>query len=233
LYSSNILIGLLNFLKRSPPPPEVVTEYLAQQQQQNAVSSSPSDDQAVTTNGTTKAIPIPQNTRSTKKSFGEPILESPLEERLAVPGEVYPIQLPSFATVRGAKAMRVLAQSAGQGFVTKSLPTESVLDAQMKKRKKDRSVGGVSDGTDEKEEESKVELKEKKRKFPKHLWHAAFALVLERGRAVSRRVVVTSSPLYQPMEKIQNLGYEVRVYIRVPDLGECSRSGSDWDKFLF
>ncbi|KAG6868099.1 hypothetical protein C0993_007600 [Termitomyces sp. T159_Od127] len=54
----------------------------------------------------------------------------------------------------------------------------------------------------------------------RHLSHTALALILERGRAVSRRVVVTSSPLYQPMDTLERLGYEVRVYIRVPDLGD-------------
>ena len=33
------------------------------------------------------------------------------------------------------------------------------------------------------------------------------------------RVVVTSSPLYQPMDEMERLGYELRVYVRVPDLG--------------
>ena len=32
-------------------------------------------------------------------------------------------------------------------------------------------------------------------------------------------MVVTSSPLYQPMDGIERLGYELRVYLRVPDLG--------------
>lgn len=50
--------------------------------------------------------------------------------------------------------------------------------------------------------------------------HAALALILERGRSVSRRVLVTSSPLYQPMESAERLGYEVRVYARVPDTGD-------------
>ncbi|KAJ7653112.1 hypothetical protein DFH06DRAFT_1270126 [Mycena polygramma] len=54
----------------------------------------------------------------------------------------------------------------------------------------------------------------------KHLSHAALALVLERGRRISRRVLVTSSPLYQPMDTAERLGYEVRVYARVPDLGD-------------
>lgn len=50
--------------------------------------------------------------------------------------------------------------------------------------------------------------------------HAALALILERGRPVTRRCVVTSSPLYQPMESAERLGYEVRVYARVPDMGD-------------
>lgn len=31
--------------------------------------------------------------------------------------------------------------------------------------------------------------------------------------------MVTSSPLYQPMDAIERLGYELRVFIRVPDFG--------------
>ncbi|RPD65396.1 hypothetical protein L226DRAFT_501712 [Lentinus tigrinus ALCF2SS1-7] len=53
-----------------------------------------------------------------------------------------------------------------------------------------------------------------------HLSHAALALVLERGRPVTRRVLVTSSPLYQPMDTAEELGYEVRIYARVPDTGD-------------
>jgi hypothetical protein len=33
------------------------------------------------------------------------------------------------------------------------------------------------------------------------------------------RVAVTSSPLYQPMDELERLGYELRIYVRVPDLG--------------
>lgn len=36
---------------------------------------------------------------------------------------------------------------------------------------------------------------------------------------VPGRVVVASSPLYQPMETIERFGYDLRVYIRVPDHG--------------
>jgi hypothetical protein len=50
--------------------------------------------------------------------------------------------------------------------------------------------------------------------------HAALALILERGRSVTRRVLVASSPLYQPVEPASELGYEVHVYARVPDTGD-------------
>ena len=50
--------------------------------------------------------------------------------------------------------------------------------------------------------------------------HAALTLILERGRAVSRRVLVASSPLYQPVEPATQLGYDVKVYARVPDAGD-------------
>ena len=53
-----------------------------------------------------------------------------------------------------------------------------------------------------------------------HLSHAALTLVLERGRPITRRVLVTSSPLYQPMDAAEQLGYEVRIYARVPDMGD-------------
>ncbi|KAG6332266.1 hypothetical protein ID866_6823 [Astraeus odoratus] len=54
---------------------------------------------------------------------------------------------------------------------------------------------------------------------PKRLSHAALALLLERGRPITRRCLVTSSPLYQPMDTAEQLGYEVRIYARVPDDG--------------
>lgn len=52
------------------------------------------------------------------------------------------------------------------------------------------------------------------------LSHAALALLLERGRIVSRRVLVASSPLYQPIDAAEQLGYSVRVFARVPDTGD-------------
>ena len=54
----------------------------------------------------------------------------------------------------------------------------------------------------------------------KQLSHAALALILERGRPVTRRVLATSSPLYQPIDTAEQLGYEVHVLQRVPDAGD-------------
>jgi len=66
------------------------------------------------------------------------------------------------------------------------------------------------------------------RRHPHHListkvrWmsHAALTLILERGRPVTRRVLVASKPLYQPVQPATQLGYEVLVYARVPDNGD-------------
>ncbi|KAJ2923875.1 hypothetical protein H1R20_g13212, partial [Candolleomyces eurysporus] len=237
---SNILIGMLNFLKRYPPPQSVIDEYLSSAGSKlNLASRSTtalvdSKDIAASSQSfkATTAITIPT---STKRSPAIPIIESPLESRGEEDDE-YPITLPSFATAR-VKASRVKAKAKDRqedsvGFeLSKSLPTESVLDAQMARRRiaKTSIQGVISDGYEDQDQSqddsvvkvvSVVEKARKVKRFPKHLWHAALVLVLERGRAVSRRVVVTSSPLYQPMEKIQKLGYEVRVYIRVPDLGD-------------
>lgn len=54
----------------------------------------------------------------------------------------------------------------------------------------------------------------------RYMSHAALALILERGRPITRRVLVASSPLYQPVNTAEQLGYEVRVYARVPDTGD-------------
>ncbi|TRM58453.1 hypothetical protein BD626DRAFT_511114 [Schizophyllum amplum] len=50
----------------------------------------------------------------------------------------------------------------------------------------------------------------------RHLSHAALALILERGRPCRWRECVASSPLYQPMEPVAELGYRVTVFKRVP-----------------
>ena len=52
--------------------------------------------------------------------------------------------------------------------------------------------------------------------------HAALALIFERGRSVTRRVLVASSPLYQPVDSAAQLGYEVHVFARVPDAGDSA-----------
>ncbi|KAH9950715.1 hypothetical protein B0H21DRAFT_455656 [Amylocystis lapponica] len=57
------------------------------------------------------------------------------------------------------------------------------------------------------------------RKAGRHMSYAALALILERGRPITRRVLVASSPLYQPLDAAEQIGYEVRVYARVPDTG--------------
>ena len=55
---------------------------------------------------------------------------------------------------------------------------------------------------------------------------AALALILERGRPISRRVLATSSPLYQNMDVAEQLGYNVHVYVRVPDFSGDAGNGT-------
>ncbi|KAK0431370.1 hypothetical protein EV421DRAFT_1720628 [Armillaria borealis] len=61
----------------------------------------------------------------------------------------------------------------------------------------------------------------------RHLSHSALSLILERGRPVSRRVLVASSPLYQRLEGANQLGYEVRTLARVPDMGDGADRNAD------
>ncbi|KAL0959232.1 hypothetical protein HGRIS_014508 [Hohenbuehelia grisea] len=53
-------------------------------------------------------------------------------------------------------------------------------------------------------------------KMKRYLSHSALALLLERGRPVTKRVLAASSPLYQPIADAEALGYEARVFKRVP-----------------
>jgi len=59
------------------------------------------------------------------------------------------------------------------------------------------------------------------------LYFPALTLILERGRLINRRVLATSSPLYQNMDSAKELGYEVHVYVRVPEQPQDATSGTD------
>jgi hypothetical protein len=48
-----------------------------------------------------------------------------------------------------------------------------------------------------------------------HMSHEALALILERGRPVSRRELAASKPLYQPLDTVFKLGFEVHLFQRV------------------
>lgn len=56
--------------------------------------------------------------------------------------------------------------------------------------------------------------------------HASLALLLERGRRIGKRVIVASSPTYQPLDDMHDMGYEVSVLQRVA-IKEGSGNGSN------
>ncbi|KAF8310459.1 hypothetical protein DL93DRAFT_2169654 [Clavulina sp. PMI_390] len=57
------------------------------------------------------------------------------------------------------------------------------------------------------------------------LSHASLALLLERGRRVGKRVLVASSPLYQNLDDVVEMGYQLSVLQRVP-IQEGSGAGT-------
>ena len=240
LISSNILIGLLSHLKRTQsyrktvankarvrPLPAIISRAMAKTKASNQTDAASSAFAAVRATSS-RPLPIP-----TKGSTNDPTTE---QISISAQGS---IPLPSFATM------------------SHSLPTTSILSSHMKAK----DIEGTSDDSIAPEREANSDgyeypspnndkgaaaddsvpagsvLTTREKKYPKHLWHAALALILERGRPVtstllsisprrvliscgrSGRVVVTSSPLYQPMDAIERLGYELRVFIRVPDFG--------------
>ncbi|KJA22567.1 hypothetical protein HYPSUDRAFT_202129 [Hypholoma sublateritium FD-334 SS-4] len=227
---SNILIGLLSHLKRTQsyrktvankakvrPLPAIISRAMAKTKASNQTDAASSAFAAVRATSS-RPLPIPtkgDSTELTTEQIGVSVQNT--------------IPLPSFATM------------------AHSLPTTSVLRSHMKAK----GTEEASDNTAPPEREANSDGYEypglgnekpgtvndsllvgsmantKEKKYLKHLWHAALTLILERGRPVTRRVVVTSSPLYQPMDAIEHLGYELRVFIRVPDFGD----GQDRERY--
>ncbi|TFK32794.1 hypothetical protein BDQ12DRAFT_474965 [Crucibulum laeve] len=184
---SNILIGLLNHLRRLPPA------------KTSASSSRP-------------LPPIPTSLSTATSAFDAVNARPKRPAPVPIPNasSTHPIPLPSFAT-------------GNANSMSRSLPSGSVLSMAMGAREKDKDQDNNyinKDANSDGELAQKRQEKTREKKRTRHLWHAALALILERGRSVTRRVVVTSSPLFQPMDGIERLGYEVRVYLRVPDLGD-------------
>ncbi|KAJ3568231.1 hypothetical protein NP233_g5841 [Leucocoprinus birnbaumii] len=233
---SNILIGLLNHLKRVskklkiPPPPASSSSSSSAKNNTYHHDASPS----ISSGTALRPLPIP------KTKVGVPI-----PVRTHKPSPVIP--LPSFATstsnlsrsapstITGKSSLSTVMaarrahqssdddeddvqvfefEDEGYGYEvdrSNDLGKEGMGTPLTGKRNEKRSKGAKAGGA------SKAAAMI--RRSP-HLWHAALALVLERGRPVTRRVVVASSPLYQPMEDMERLGYDVSVLTRVPDLGD-------------
>lgn len=220
---SNILIGLLSHLKRHPPLkptrimgrplPEIPKKSTHARSLSNSKSTPASAFSAVKPSSS-RPLPVPMPTNGKKKPVPVPVPAPVLDFEGT---DTYPIPLPSFATA-----------ARKNGMESRSLPSGSILNTYMLNKAGRDEDETNSDGysTGDRDELvtaprwPKEEPGEKEKRTPRHMWHAALALILERGRPVTRRVIVASSPLYQPMDGVERLGYEVRVYIRVPDLGD-------------
>lgn len=117
------------------------------------------------------------------------------------------------------------------GHVSTRSDDEGYLD-------QDESQSEDEDGSEDEDSEDIFEHHRAQAFRAPRLSHTALTLLLERGRPVTRtillhspfynilissyclgRALVTSSPLYQPMDTMVRLGYDVRIYARVPDYG--------------
>lgn len=166
---SNILFGLLSYLKRHPPKRPLP--------------------------------PTPSSTTSSASTFkprhksASSVSSAPSSPTDAVGGS---IPLPSFATARNTKALVRINERENSNMEEHENGSNS------------KSTG--TNGTNQ--------------RHMRYLSHSALTLILERGRPVTRRVLVTSSPLYQPVDGMERLGYQVSIFLRVPDLGD----GMDRDR---
>jgi hypothetical protein len=146
----------------------------------------------------------------------------------------YPIPLPSFATLPRSLPSAPFLSSLRR---TDDAHSSEEFERQIVSNSDGCDGSGIEGGHGSGGNGGSGLTWQKEKKASKHLWHAALILILERGRPIARvlplrilqtvynvslrpgRVVVASSPLYQPMETIERFGYDLRVFIRVPDLG--------------
>ncbi|KAF9450850.1 hypothetical protein P691DRAFT_664502 [Macrolepiota fuliginosa MF-IS2] len=218
---SNILIGLLSHLKRmsrkvKQMPPSALKPLITYPLQGNNNASA-------SNTGGSRPLPIP------KTKAGAPI---PATKPL--------IPLPSFAVANLSRSApstshtKLAERTRGNRKDTISDGDEGADDqgddmsvlafgdegyGYEKSEEGEQGAGRLVAAATKKKKKSSSSKAVVKR-APRHLWHTALALILERGRPITRRVVVASSPLYQPMDSIERLGYEVKIFMRVPDLGD-------------
>ncbi|KAF8066970.1 hypothetical protein FPV67DRAFT_1221325 [Lyophyllum atratum] len=221
---SNILFGLLTYLKRHPPPRpnlrpiKVLTHHATTMTQTTPI---PLPSFATAARSLSVGTDAPVSPTSPARSKGK-AWHGSVSAAVSASNVSDPVSIPTPISVstssddilliggaRGGEGRGGTRGGAGGG------------ETQTQEEDLDLFPDAADEEGDAEEGEEVVEQPKHQTKRPaRHLSHTALSLILERGRPITRRVVVTSSPLYQPMEGMERLGYEVRVYLRVPDLGD-------------
>lgn len=232
--SSNILIGLLSHLKRATPFRKRI--YIARRKPLSGVVTP-----VTTTISTAQAKVDGAAALKPTSSRPLPVLPSTAQP---IDSPSYPIPLPSFATFPRSLPVAFISKLKDHRHSSEEIEHQKTANSDG------YDGSGIEDADDHDSfpppPPQGALTGQKEKRQPKHLWHTSLTLILERGRPVTRRftprnsrllfsnrlisyslchlgrVVVASSPLYQPMESIERLGYELRVFIRVPDLGAYS-----------
>lgn len=167
--SSNILIGLLSHLRRT------------QSYRRNAASKVRSRPLPAIISKAGAASKTDSQTDPASSAFAA--VRQTGSRPLPVPNKDTAIPLPSFATM------------------ARSFPTTSVLSDHMKSKSKESTSGEATAPLDRETNSDGHEVHNagdddsgggddpisstKQKKYPRHLWHAALALILERGRPVT------------------------------------------------
>ncbi|KAF5381543.1 hypothetical protein D9615_005616 [Tricholomella constricta] len=250
---SNILFGLLTYLKRLPQPtlrntqPHSVLPNLHHSHAQTTTTTTPIPLPSFATAGHSLRVdthaPPPGSAGSPKKSKAKakPTHGSGTASIISnypSPSATAAVSIPIPITVSTSSASDdILLLGGAHGAVSGSGSGSGDEGGDWGE---DRESGSWEDEeetdrgeqypTEDDDSGDGLEVRPVKSRRPaRHLSHTALALILERGRPITRRVVVTSSPLYQPMDTMERLGYEAVFAEKRPD-DYCTPTGDGMDR---